>query len=215
MAGLDRGKLISSCRAKIARADEHLAALYAETDAWGDLDPLTLERSMDVDGRVHDFRVRISPRPDTWRWAMLLGDALHNLRCALDHIVYAMAIAHTGDDPPNDDRHLAFPLAPDAEQFAKSKWRLRSLRPEAQLAIEKVQPYNRLRLGRTFAPLWWLGQLDDVDKHRAAHVTPVAGVPKDSERNRAPSRRCGTRTCCPTALPSSGSSWTSPTVASS
>src|SRR5438045_2016982 len=95
-------RLTSSCRAKIARADEHLDALYRETDGWGDGDPFRIVRECNSDGTEHVFRLRYKTDPDVWRWALLLGDALHNLRCALDHIVYALATQQTGSDPPPD-----------------------------------------------------------------------------------------------------------------
>jgi hypothetical protein len=37
---------------------------------------------------MHQFSLRFELQSDTLRWALLLGDALHNMRCALDHIVY-------------------------------------------------------------------------------------------------------------------------------
>jgi hypothetical protein len=44
-----RAFLASSSRAKIARADEHLDALYRETDGWGDGDPFTITRQSNIE----------------------------------------------------------------------------------------------------------------------------------------------------------------------
>lgn len=53
-----------------------------------------------AEGSVHQFSLCFEVQPDTLRWALLLGDALHNMRCALDHIVYALAVRQTGKGPP-------------------------------------------------------------------------------------------------------------------
>jgi hypothetical protein len=37
-----------------------------------------------------------------------------------------------------------------------------------------MQPYNRLKPPHGFAPLWYLAQLNDIDKHRLAHITAAA-----------------------------------------
>ena len=89
-------------------------------------------------------------------------------------IVYALAISQTGKDPPDDDETLVFPITSDSQHFARTKSRIRSLDEATQAAIEKSQPYNRLKPGQWFMPLWWLAQLNNVDKHRLAHLAPIA-----------------------------------------
>jgi hypothetical protein len=105
----------------------------------------------------------------------LLGDALHKIRCALDHIVYALAVRQTGQDPPEDDSLLMFPICSEPKYWnnPKIQRRIACLNEPTRAAIERVQPYNRVK-GQWFAPLWWLAQLNDVDKHRLPHVTVVA-----------------------------------------
>jgi hypothetical protein len=171
-----KGAWTSSCRAKLARADEHLNMLYRETDRWGDTDPFRFVRQSNADGSVHQFSLRFKVQPDVWRWALLLGDAMHNMRCALDHIVYALAVRQTGQDPPENDRDLAFPICSDPEYWNTrgTQRRIAGLTEPTRAAIEKTQPYNRLKAGEWFAPIWWLAQLNDIDKHRLPHITAVA-----------------------------------------
>lgn len=171
--------LLSSCRAKIARADQHLDALYRETDGWGDGDPFVITRESQADGRVHVFRLRYKVQPDVWRWAVLLGDALYDLRCALDHIVYALAINQTRKNPPEAETDLAFPICSEPKYFKGARWRIASLNDFTQTAIEKAQPYNRIKPDQWFAPLWWLAQLNDTDKHRLSHLAAVGALPDD------------------------------------
>jgi hypothetical protein len=183
---LPKQALLSSCRSKIGRADEHLDALNREMNAWGDGDPFRIVRQGNANGTKHQFSLRYKTQPDVWRWSMLLGDAVHNLRSALDHIVYALAINQTRTDPPDDDLKLAFPIASDPGHFARSRWRIASLNDATQCAIERAQPYNRLNHGRVFQRLWWLAQLDDIDKHRLAHLTPLAAQPDKIEIDAEP-----------------------------
>jgi hypothetical protein len=169
-----RNEWTSTYRAKLARADEHLSALYRETDGWGDSDPFRIVRQSNADGSVHHFSLRFKAQPDVWRWALLLGDALHNMRCALDHIVYALAIRQTGQDPPPDDSRLMFPICSEPEYWKSARSRIACLNEATRAAIECAQPYNRIKPGQWFMPLWWLAQLNDIDKHRLPHITVVA-----------------------------------------
>ena len=156
----------SSCRAKLERADMHLDALYRHIDSWSNPNPCRIERESNADGSEHLFRFRIDRDPPVWNWAADMGDALHNLRCALDHIVYAFAMLHTRKNPPDGDSQLAFPICSDPKYFkAATKKRLQGIDSNVIAAIERTQPYNRTK-PNGFAPLWYLAQLNDIDKHR-------------------------------------------------
>jgi hypothetical protein len=162
--------------------------LYRETDAWGDRNPFRIVRQVNADGSMHEFRIRMEVQPDTLRWALLLGDALHNMRCALDHIIYALAIRQTGQDPPPKASRLMYPICSSLEVWNSKtiQGRIASLNEPTRAAIEKTQPYNRLKAGQRFTPLWWLGQLNDIDKHRLPHITAVAAHPDDIATDASP-----------------------------
>jgi hypothetical protein len=168
---------MASWEAKLARADYHINTLNRETDRWGDGNPLASTRERNSDGSEHLFRVRVKVEADVWGWATILGDALHNLRGALDHIVFALAIAQTGKDPPEDENVLAFPICSEPKFFPGQQFRIQSLDDPTKAAIERAQPYNRLKPGKWFMPLWWLSSLHDVDKHRFSHLAPFAAKP--------------------------------------
>jgi hypothetical protein len=80
-----------------------------------------------------------------------------------------------GQDPPDDDSLLMFPICSEPTYWnnTKTQRRIACLNEPTRAAIERVQPYNRVK-GQWFAPLWWLAQLNDVDKHRLPHITVVA-----------------------------------------
>src|SRR5215203_5013653 len=93
--------------------------------------------------------------------------------------VYALAVAQTGKDPPDGYQHLTFPICGEPGGFQKSRWRIASLDQITQAAIEKTQPYNRLKPGKWFMPLVWLREIHNVDKHRFAHLTAVGSLPNE------------------------------------
>jgi hypothetical protein len=137
----------TSWQSKLARAEYHIDTLARVTDEWGETNPLTFEHEVNSNATEHTFRIRVTSPADSWGWAAILGDALHNLRGALDHIVFALAMAQTGKDPPGDERTLAFPICRDPTYFNRQRYRIKSLDDPTQAAIERLQPYNRLEPG--------------------------------------------------------------------
>jgi hypothetical protein len=92
MSSLTPSRLVG-IRAKIERAKEHIRDLNAEwqafraTDSYGirvDLDPQTGER-------VYRFEIRQQISIDI---ATIIGDAVHNLRSALDHLACQLVEAN-------------------------------------------------------------------------------------------------------------------------
>jgi hypothetical protein len=108
------------------------------------------------------------PIPD---WASLIaGDAVHCLRCALDHIIYRLVWVCTQGHGPF--KNLYFPLGSDGAKFSKrlkeasehkapSGGIVQRLRPDAIKAIEALEPYE----GGRNAILWHIHSLDIIDKH--------------------------------------------------
>lgn len=100
-----------------------------------------------------------------------VGDALHNLRSSLDHLVWQLVIAN-GKKPC---RKNSFPIF-DPERgtpFAEiTKETLKGVHPKAVEAIEKLEPFYDL--------LWLLHRLDILDKHREILALGPAHVGHDA-----------------------------------
>lgn len=116
-----------------------------------------------VSGSVVDD-VTIKPRDPT-PWSLMIGDVVTNLRSALDHIAWALALRQAEISKtlltPSDERGISFPLGDIAGKFGVSKCIL----PAAVDTIEYFQPYNRTKRPE----LELLGVLDElsrIDKHR-------------------------------------------------
>lgn len=128
----------------------------------------------------HRFYVRLHKVPDTRRWGLLVGDAVHNMRSALDHLVYALAIRVTGQDPPPDFNRLQYVVVDDPSHWEGQLRHLKPLNDEMRELIESVQPYKASPLDRMkYDVLRWLREIDDADKHRA--IRPVFIVPAGFE----------------------------------
>jgi hypothetical protein len=123
------------------------------------------------------------PPPDYL--SLIAGDAIHNLRAALDHIVYELAKRNLGSGfTPAVEADLMFPIignenrqgkpANGAHIFAsgKGKW-LNGVPKDARKFIENEQPYRRYPTGADYkwSPLWILNNLERIDKHRRLNIT--------------------------------------------
>src|SRR5690606_22121211 len=86
------------------------------------------------------------------------GDALHNLRSALD--VMWFAIRHPGG-PDWSDRKTQFPICEGANSFVKALEGIEKTFPKPAVDIlNNVKPYKGGNDG-----LWLLSRLNNIDKH--------------------------------------------------
>jgi hypothetical protein len=75
---------------------------------WKD-NPDPLGGEVERDGLEHACYLRLAKEPLLERWGLLLGDGIHNLRCALDLAVYELAIRESGEDPPPSNESCSSP----------------------------------------------------------------------------------------------------------
>jgi len=98
------------------------------------------------------------------RFTLILGDCIHNIRSALDHLVAQLAILNGA---PNEAiKKTAFPVCLSPGDFKNAT--VRKVAPYisgiALAEIERLQPYSTG--DREQDILWGLSQLDIIDKHR-------------------------------------------------
>jgi hypothetical protein len=101
---------------------------------------------------------------------LIVGDAVHNIRSALDYLVYALA-------PPEvrRKRRTQFPIFADQRDFDKySPSMLEGLMPAECELIERVQPYTAAEVPEE-DPLAILNRLSNRDKHHLL-VTMIAAA---------------------------------------
>ena len=163
--------LFDSVNKKLWRAHQHAEALNLSIETWQN-DGFEVRTHRDPEGCTFVVGVEFSRPAPLQEWALLLGDAVHNWRSALDHAVYAMAIHDSGTNPPPGDDKIMFPVAEsEADFLGQAGRRLAALSQESIDAVESVQPYNR---PNSQPGLRRLAALDNEDKHRSIRVVAVA-----------------------------------------
>jgi hypothetical protein len=186
---------MTDAQVKLGRAAEHIAAARELVNAWLAGPDFKIERITGADGRT-EARVRLTALPSP-RIAVVVGDAMHNLRAALDNAVYASARDAAGgalDD--QTERALEFPVVGDGtkddfDRLAIDRRKLACVPESVYQVVEEHQPYHwnsdEYPYGYRFHPVWLVHSLDVIDKHRRLTLTAAAvrhpglGVPEGVE----------------------------------
>ena len=166
MSELGRPPNLRGCRAKIEWARRHFDTFRRHADAFFALNPYVAVVRSDRGGSRYLVRIQNPPTMPGDEWALLIGDCVHNLRSALDYLVWEMA----GADP--QDRTTMFPIFIDAQRYREDAHeRLRKVPEDVRAVIEKLQPYHTADPAKS--ALWALQVLDTADKHQLLTVTAV------------------------------------------
>jgi hypothetical protein len=159
---------LRGARAKLARADEHMATLEAQ------LPPSEAQYQLHQEGDwlVVSFNVPPYPNGAEGRLATIVGDYLNNIRTALDHIVWQLVLRD--DNKPS--RSNSFPLERREEDFigrVKTPPTKRvkdsplfgiTVDGDSWIIIEASQPYHMDP--PEIHQLATLSQLNNIDKHQ-------------------------------------------------
>ncbi len=181
--------MFEHARLKIERANQHIADFDAQAAAFFGSDAGAHTVIVKDDPETGNQFVEITPvtsLPD--QFALILGDALHNLHAALDYAWWERTQPVTGTDLSGEDKHRArFPIYPDRaelERFIKHRLKLESLLGIADKLLDEIQPYKRGK-GES---LYHLHQLDIADKHRLltpqAQVNEITGLVVENEKGK-------------------------------
>jgi hypothetical protein len=162
--------LPTSAQRKLARGIEQIKTLRGEAEAFENAEAYVFrveqERRSATEVKYRCFARERQPPPD--HWPLLAGEAIQNLRSALDYAVYEIA--------PKRKRGLAmYPIFTDPCEFQVTGLkRLPGIPAEIRAAIEDTQPYRRLPQAPAEDALERLRTLSNIDKHRA--LTTFASV---------------------------------------
>jgi hypothetical protein len=161
-------------RAKIDRAGELITTVHGEIAVYHESDPYTFREETLSDPPRMVLYVE-SLREPPLRLGVLMGDFVHNLRSALDHLVWQLALTNAAEP----STRLQFPI------YVKSPkdWasiaadRLKDVPPAAVEIIERLQPYHMEN--PTHAATAVIQALSNEDKHRVILETISAPVEPD------------------------------------
>jgi hypothetical protein len=107
--------------------------------------------------------------PPPLRIGVVIGDLIHNLRSALDHLVWQLVLWN-GEQPTRDNQ---FPVCLERNDWPRAARRmLAGARSEHVDLVEAVQPYRRITPDS--APLARLHALWNEDKHRVVMTVLAA-----------------------------------------
>ena len=172
----------TACWQRIDRARAHR---QAAADVWNSfLEDKPYDFVVDDEGEGQ-FAIRVIQEiPTPPEMAVLIGEWLYNLRCALDYAVYATAVCDSGKDPPPGEGQLQFPCYFTPDHYRENEYRLKPLAEHHRRIIEAMQPYRHT--DPDTSGLGWLHRLARIDRHRRltvvtaymAEMSPIIGVPE-------------------------------------
>jgi hypothetical protein len=145
---------------KIERANQHISDLDSLLQAFANSDFYDLTVEKNVNTGENFLRISVKPLPAE-RYALIIGDALHNLRSALDLAYYQTVIFCKG----TPTKWTRFPVRDTREKLVSV---LDSALEKQQISavvhfsiVELMKPYE------TGNPaLWTLDDLNIIDKHQ-------------------------------------------------
>jgi hypothetical protein len=144
--------------AKLERAEEHLAALREEIQAYFAREPYRIEKEEREEGEIGlVWKVRVRESPPL-RWSAIAGDVIHNVRSALDLLAWQLVLAN-GAQP---GAQTGFPIL-EGERAVRAAL-LRAMRGAHGDAVQLALECRPWASGNP--ALWKLHRLDIADKHR-------------------------------------------------
>jgi hypothetical protein len=152
-------------RAKIERAKQHVRDLESALQAFRDTNPygFRIEDDLQTGDKIHRINIR-SQTPDSL--SLMVGDAIHNLRSALDHLAWQL-VEVNGHTP---SKGTYFPISETLTKYTSQKGaKIQGMSTGAKNLIDAIKPYQGGNDN-----LWKLNELDNFDKHRLLFVTAFA-----------------------------------------
>lgn len=160
---------LDGVRAKIKRTNEQLDNLNAALEAFLNTKPYGAIAETDGQDSVIRASGMVEPPPVL---SVLVGEVAHNLRSALDHLIWQLVIVNGR----HGNRKTGFPVFKDREEYeATGKGKIERIPLSAQTLVERVQPYHAGNDFRNHA-LYCLHQLNLIDKHRTIYLLAAASI---------------------------------------
>jgi hypothetical protein len=163
---------LDGVRSKITRAQHHFADIHVRIEATLGTknDGETIPGAYEIDADRQQLVMKLPKvKPLDPLLPLVVGDCVHNLRSALDHLVFQLAMLNGAGSVAATK--TSFPVCLTRKEFKNSvKGNVRPFISRVALTeIEKCQPYKTTNLPDTDI-IWQLSQLDIIDKHRVLIV---------------------------------------------
>ena len=153
---------------KLKRAADHISDVDDSIRSFCDSRPYEIrsrEHPIPAIQHITVYVARVTPIPE--ELALQIGDAIHNVRSALDHLACQLVLANGGKVRTGTSFPIRNPILDYDSTFYGPK--IEGMSEEAKELILKMQP----RVTGDNA-LWEIHQLDIQDKHRLLFVAGAA-----------------------------------------
>jgi len=165
-----KDELLAGPLAKVERAKHHIDDLNGRVEAYTSQRPLRVYRS--TDGKINKVSYVVKNKiPVPAALALVIGDAVHNLRSALDLLAFALV----GDKcrTPGQQRQVMFPFGASANKLEATinNRQINLAGKKVVQEIKKLKPYpggNEM--------LQAIHDLDIADKHKLILPTTASGA---------------------------------------
>jgi hypothetical protein len=153
---------------KVERAEQHIRDAKGAIAAFLDIGPYEVVARIDKDTgqRVYTMS-RVDPVPPYI--SGIIGDVLHNLRAALDHLAFALWERGSRE---GSERGISYPVTDTADPAKYRTERVRKIpgvRQQVVDAIDATEPYE----GGAGGQLLVLHKLNNIDKHRRLNLAAL------------------------------------------
>lgn len=160
--------VFSSVWRKIERAKKHTNDLEAEIIAFWDTKPYEIETQGNPKTGPGSYRIKGTPKPLPESVPLIAGDAVHNLRAALDHFACGSVATDTTNTAFPVWRANRTPTGVEWKGLVKGK--LSGASPRLIKAVTAVKAYK----AGNGEDVWAIDNLDRIDKHRL--LIAAAGI---------------------------------------
>src|SRR5713101_158737 len=162
---------LDGCRAKIHRARFHIGELGEMVRAFVEHSPYNVHLAVDEAANEVVFTAVANPlfSPTSITLTLIAGEVAHQLRSALDHLVWQLVIANTGQ-PPQGTRSQ-FPIfKTEAGYDQRAADMIEGVSANAATRIRAAQPFHAGAHAERVLT-WVVHELNNTDKHRIIPLT--------------------------------------------
>ncbi len=164
---------LTGARLKLKRARDHLEVLRDELAAFTAGEPYGIAHEPNTDGSEHIFRAQVRKEPPPF--LSIIGDALQNMRSALEHLAWGLTPLSTRQ---TSERSIGFPVCTNPQAFEQADrnspsgyntrtgmHKIWTMPPKVRAAIKQLQPYNT-----GHDDLVILNELARIDRHQSLRL---------------------------------------------
>ncbi|HEV7483034.1 MAG TPA: hypothetical protein VGO13_08035 [Solirubrobacterales bacterium] len=159
---------MTSAQRKLKRGIEHVRTLLGEVRSYEEAGAYIFDYEQEIRSETEAVYRCFADRKVAlpMHWPLLAGEAIQNLRAALDHLVY---------EKSGGKSSTSFPIFTDRKEYEeKAPGRLKGVSEEIAKQIAEFQPFRFMPEDASQHPLAQLSSLSNRDKHKVLSTVASA-----------------------------------------